>query len=65
MAFKLVVTQPFHGYEKGQEITDQAEVARLSEDREHHFVRVFYEPAPEAPAQPEPLPATATEHHDV
>ena len=40
MAFKLVCTHPFHGYEKGQEVTDHDEVARLSEDREHHFVRV-------------------------
>ena len=44
MAFKLVCTQPFHGFEKGQEVTDPAEVERLLEDREHHFVRVNYEP---------------------
>jgi hypothetical protein len=59
------VTQPFHGYEKGQEITDPDEVARLSEDREHHFVRVFYQPAPGAPSQPAPIPSDAAEHHDV
>ncbi len=51
MAFKLVCTQPFHGYEKGQEVTDRDEVERLSEDRERHFVRVFFEDAP-PPAAP-------------
>ena len=40
MAFKLVCTEPFHGYVKGQEVTDPAEVAKLMDDREHHFVRV-------------------------
>ena len=50
MAFKLVCTLPFHGYAKGQEITDQAEVERLSADREHHFVRVNYEPPVEEKA---------------
>lgn len=52
MAFKLVCTQPFHGYEKGQEVTDPAEVERLSDDREHHFVRVAYEPAPDPAPEP-------------
>ena len=57
MAFKLVCTQPFHGYEKGQEITDPAEVERLSEDREHHFVRVFVEDAEPASSYPALAPA--------
>lgn len=40
MAYKLVCVHPFHNYVRGQEITDPDEVAKLSEDREHHFVRV-------------------------
>ena len=40
MAYKLVCVHPFHGYDKGQEITDANEVARLLVDREHHFVKV-------------------------
>jgi hypothetical protein len=63
MAYKLVITQPFHGYVKGQEITDADEIARLSEDREHHFVRVFYEAPIEAPA-PVVYP-DFPEHHDA
>lgn len=51
MAFKLICVHPFHGYAKGQEITDQAEVARLMQDRDHHFVRVaMSEPRVEAEA---------------
>lgn len=55
MAIKLVTTLPFHGYAKGQEITDPEEVARLQEDREHHFVRVFVpdEPSPISKLRPE------------
>lgn len=57
MAFKLVCTLPFHGYVKGQEVTDPVEVAKLMDDREHHFVRVNYEPpAPELLAHPENEP---------
>ena len=62
MAYKLVCTQPFHGYAKGQEITDPSEVARLSEDREHHFVRVAYEPAPEAIARVPALQEIPEDH---
>ena len=52
MAYKLVCTHPFHGFEKGQEVTDPAEVAKYSADRDQHFVRVLV-PDPDAPA-PEP-----------
>ena len=63
MAFKLVCTHPFHGYAKGQEITDPAEVAKLSEDREHHFVRVAVaeEPKPESPIAVAHEPARAAD----
>ena len=61
MAFKLVCTLPFHGYAKGQEITDPDEVAKLLDDREHHFVRVNYEPP--APAG-EPSPPALDEHQN-
>jgi hypothetical protein len=40
MQFHLVCVNPFHGYEKGQMITDPAEVEKLMADREHHFVRI-------------------------
>lgn len=50
--FHLVCRVPFHGYEKGQMVTDPAEVNRLltSEangglDRDHHFVRIAAPPA--------------------
>lgn len=47
--FHLICVVPFHGYEKGQRITDQAMIAELSQDRDHHFVRVHAPaPAPEA-----------------
>jgi hypothetical protein len=40
MAYKYIVTQPFHGYEKGQEITDPAEIARVLTDHDSRVVRV-------------------------
>ncbi len=40
MKYKLVCTHPFHGFEKGQEVTDPEEIAKHNEQREHHFVRV-------------------------
>ena len=62
MAFKLVCTQPFHGYKKGQEVTDQDEVARLLNDREHHFVRVHYDPP--APASEPVVYSEDARHFD-
>lgn len=56
MAYKLVCVQPFHGYAKGQEITDPTEVAKLSSDRDHHFVRVKLSDAT-PPAAPPPKSA--------
>jgi len=41
MAFKYVVTQPFHGYEKGQEITDPEEIAKVLADHDFRVVRVY------------------------
>jgi HD superfamily phosphohydrolase YqeK len=38
--FKLIVRHPFKNYKKGDVITDQAEVQRLSHDRENHCIRV-------------------------
>lgn len=46
MAFHLICVHPFHGYEKGQTITDPSEVEKLTEDRERHFVRIN---APDVP----------------
>ena len=69
MAIKLVTTLPFHGYAKGQEITDPEEVARLQEDREHHFVRVFVPDEPKPAPAPSPAPEVHAydnpEHHDA
>jgi hypothetical protein len=51
--FHLFCVHPFHGYAKGQKVTEPSEVARLMNDRDHHFVRV---PAPTAPpASDEPV----------
>jgi hypothetical protein len=50
MNFYLVCVHPFGDYAKGQVITDPDEVARLTSDRDHHFVRI---PAP----VPDPAPA--------
>ena len=48
MAFKYVVTQPFHGYDKGDEITDPDEIAKVLADHDFRVVRV-YVPDPDAP----------------
>lgn len=46
MPFKLVCVHPFHDrvsgrtFERGDEVAVQDDVERLSDDREHHFVRV-------------------------
>jgi hypothetical protein len=48
MAIKLIVTEPFGGYHKGQEITDQKTVQAILEgSNAAHVVQVQ---APEAPA---------------
>lgn len=39
--YHLVCVHPFHGYEKGQLITDPDEVAKLINDRDHHFVKIM------------------------
>lgn len=38
--FHLLCVHPWAGYEKGQKVTEPSEIARLLNDREHHFVRV-------------------------
>ena len=50
MAYKYIVTQPFHGYAIGQEITDPDEIAKVLADHDFRVVRVAYE----APPPPEP-----------
>ncbi|NPU23940.1 hypothetical protein [Bradyrhizobium denitrificans] len=50
MAYHLVCVHPFHGYDKGQIVTDPAEVDALMAERDHHFVRIDA-PEPAAPAQ--------------
>lgn len=40
MKFYLICVHAFGKYEKGQMITDEAEVQTLLSDREHHFVRI-------------------------
>ena len=53
MAIKLVCVLPFHGFAKGQEVTDPHLVEALLEARDAHFVKVA------APDVPEPIaPAT-------
>jgi hypothetical protein len=49
MAYKYVVTQPFHGYEKGQEITDPEEIAKVLADHEQRVVRVHVPDQTDAP----------------
>lgn len=49
MAYKYVVTQPFHGYAIGQEITDPDEIAKVLADHDFRVVRV-YVPDPETPS---------------
>ena len=41
MAYKYIVTQPFHGYAVGQELTDPDEINEVLADHEHRVVRVF------------------------
>ena len=41
MAYKYVVTQPFHGYNIGQEITDPDEIAEVLADHDFRVVRVY------------------------
>ena len=40
MNYHLICVHPFGKYVKGQKVTDSDEVAQLTKDREHHFVRV-------------------------
>ena len=54
MAIKLVCTLPFHGYAKGQEVTDPHLVAALLDARDAHFVRVE---TPDEPQDAAPPPA--------
>lgn len=56
MAFHLICVNAFGKYTKGERVEDQDEVATLSNDRDHHFVRVA---APEEPDAPAPAPAEA------
>lgn len=64
--FKLVARESFHdrktgrAVEKGDVITDQAEVARHSRERERHMIRVAMTPEEIAALTPPPAaPATA------
>ena len=50
-SFKYIVTQPFHGYAIGQEITDPDEIAKVLADHDFRVVRVEYEPVPQPPPQ--------------
>jgi len=45
-AYKYVVTQPFHGHNIGDEITDPDEIAQVLADHDFRVVRVAYEPPP-------------------
>lgn len=51
MAYKYIVVHPFHGYAKGQEVTDPDEIAKVLADNEAHVVRVY---VPDEPAAPPP-----------
>ena len=59
--FNLVCIHPFHGYEKGQLVSDPGEVENLLKDRDHHFVKIAAPPAEETKMTPVPpmLPLTA------
>ena len=46
MAYHLICVHPFHGFTKGQMITDQGEVTKLLEDREQHFAKIAAPPEP-------------------
>jgi hypothetical protein len=48
----LVCTNEFHGYRKGQMITDQAEIRKLlANDRGHHFVQIASPPLEAQPTE--------------
>lgn len=47
---KLVVTEPFADFQKGDEITDPALVAQHRAEHPNHVVAVL---APDAPAKPD------------
>jgi len=57
MGFKLVVTQEFHGYQKGQEITDPDVIAQVLAENEPRIVRVT---VPDEPPGPQLLQAKPT-----
>ena len=59
MAYKLVCTIPFHGFNKGDQVTDPAEVEKHLAKRDHHFVKVW---VPDA--EPAPAPAPQDDHAD-
>jgi hypothetical protein len=46
VSYHLICVHEFHGYKKGQLITDPDEIARLRSDREHHFVKIAAKEAP-------------------
>ena len=51
MAYALVCVHPFGNFQKGQVVTDPADVAKYQheEDRMHHFVRITVaDPVPAA-----------------
>lgn len=48
MAYKYVVTVPFHDYQIGDEITDPEEIAEVLATHDPHVVRVFVPDAPPA-----------------
>lgn len=51
MATNLICVHPFGDFVKGQQIADPDQVAALTQDREHHFVRISV-PDPVTPAPP-------------
>lgn len=57
MPFHLICVNAFGKYTKGQRVDDPNEVAVLSNDRDHHFVRIS--------APDEPAPAPADDHADA
>lgn len=40
MSYHLIVVHPFGKYTKGQHITDENEIAKLSSENEHNCVRI-------------------------
>ena len=52
MAYKYIVTVPFHDYQIGAEITDPDEIAKVLATHDPHVVRVTVpEPTPDAPKE--------------